>query len=100
MARFMNGKAECAVQLRQSRKEYDGPVPGIHFKVKKDLKIIQNCIFYIVRFVNDDNRCFSFIEGAAVDRILYDLEVVHFPECGLGTKRGSKTSIEVINGNR
>ena len=63
----MNGKLERIVQLRQSNQKDHCPVPGIHLKVEQDLQIIQDGVFDIVRFINDDHRSFPFIQRKTVD---------------------------------
>ncbi len=96
----MNGKLERIVQLRQSNQKDHCPVPGIHLKVEQDLQIIQDGVFDIVRFINDDHRSFPFIQRKTVDLLLDDMKVFCFAVGSLRTKRHGKIPVEVIHCNR
>ena len=95
----MNGKLERIIQLRQSNQKDHCPVPGIHLKVEQDLQIIQDGVFDIVRFINDDHRSFPFIQRKTVDLLLDDMKVFCFAVGSLRTKRHGKIPVEVIHCN-
>ena len=69
----MDGKLQRIIQLWQTDQKNHSPVPGVHLKVEQDLQVVENSIFDIVRFINDDNRSLLFIQGKAVDLLLDDV---------------------------
>ena len=53
-------------------------IPGIHLKVKQQLKIIQNGRTDIVRFINDDYWSFPFLYREPCELFLNYPEVIWF----------------------
>ena len=96
----MDGKLERIVQLRQSNQKDHCPVPGIHLKVEQDLQVVQDGVFDVVRFINDDHRGFPFIQSKAVDLFLNDMKVFRFTVGSLRAKGYGKIPAEVIYCNR
>ena len=96
----MDGKLERIVQLRQSNQKDHCPVPGIHLKFEQDLQVVQDGVFDVVRFINDDHRGFPFIQSKAVDLFLNDMKVFRFTVGSLRAKRHGKIPVEVIHCNR
>ena len=84
----MKAGAYCSTEAVQP--EGSLPGPGIHLKVEQDLQIIQDGVFDIVRFINDDHRSFPFIQRKTVDLLLDDMKVFCFAVGSLRTKRHGK----------
>lgn len=79
----MDTQPECGVQGWKSGQKDNSPVPGIHFKVEKQLEIIQDSRTDIIRLINDDHRGFSFFNGKPCQLFLDRPEVIRLPEAGL-----------------
>ena len=56
-------------------KQYNGSVPGIHFKVEQHFQIVQDSVPNVIRVINDDDRRLTLFEYKAVDLILDDLKI-------------------------
>ncbi len=95
----MDGKLERIVQLRQADQENHSPVSGIHLKVEQDLQIVQNSVFDIVRFINDDNWSLPLIQSKTIDLLLNDMKVFSLPVGRLGTQRRGEIPVEIIHRN-
>ena len=53
----MDGKLERIVQLWKTDQKNYSPIPGVHLKVEQDFQVVEDSIFDIVRFIDDDNWC-------------------------------------------
>lgn len=95
----MDGKLERIVQLRQADQENHSPVSGIHLKVEQDLQIVQNSVFDIVCFINDDNGSLPLIQSKTIDLLLNDMKVFRLPVGRLGTQRRGEIPVEIIHCN-
>ncbi len=94
----MGTEPQGIVQGRKSGKENDRPVPGIHFKVKKDFQVIQNRVCNIVSFINDDNGSFSLFHGKPVDFLLYDTEVFGLAESRFAAQLHNEVAVKITDG--
>ncbi len=92
----MDPKPEGRIERREPGKENGGTVPGIYFEVEQDLKVIQDCIINVVRFINDDDWCFSFFNRKAGDFFLDGPEVVRLTEPRLSSQFGYQVPVKIV----
>ena len=95
----MDGKLERIVQLWKTDQKNYSPIPGVHLKVEQDLQIVEDSIFDIVRFVNDNDGSFSFIQGKPVDLTLNDMKVFSLSVGRLCAQGCGEIPVEIIHCN-
>ena len=95
----MDGKLERIVQLWKTDQKNHSSIPGVHLKVEQDLQIVEDSIFDVVGFVNDNDGCLSLIQGMPVDLTLNDMKVFSLSVGRLCTQRCGKIPVEIIHRN-
>ena len=95
----MDGKLERIVQLWKTDQKNHSPIPGVHLKVEQDLQIVEDSIFDIVRFVNDNDGSFSLVQGKPVDLTLNDMKVFSLSVGRLCAQGCGEIPVEIIHCN-